>query len=257
MFATKQPSFWRTISACHWPQKRRWSSWWPPPSPHDRSWSYWWSTCKRTSPLWSVKRKNTFRKGLDSLIRGSIDSEPETRVISPECSTSSRPQARWTFPQGEGDSGLLTLPVWQMFGARGWGRGICHFHSSVFSPDVHLHRCASHGSCLPPAGRECDELVWTIQMFKFHSHTVQKKNQKKHFTVMPPSTTWAAVYIQTVETSAWIHELWIKKIKNKKGGCRDLEFLIKPSLSLSKSLQVTSTLAWTFEPNLKLFPGTV
>lgn len=72
MFATKQPSFWRTISACHWPQKRRWSSWWPPPSPHDRSWSYWWSTCKRTSPLWSVKRKNTFRKGLDSLIRGSI-----------------------------------------------------------------------------------------------------------------------------------------------------------------------------------------
>lgn len=73
---------------------------------------------------------------------------------------------------------------------------------------------------------------------------------------MPPSATQAAVYIQTVKTSAWIHELWIKM-----GGCRDLEFLINPSLSLSKSLQVrkkvTSTLAWTFQPNLKLSPGTV
>lgn len=38
----------------------------------------------------------------------------------PVCSTSSRPQARWTFPQGVGDSGLLTLPAWQkVLGERG------------------------------------------------------------------------------------------------------------------------------------------
>lgn len=76
-------------------------------------------------------------------------------VISPVCNTSSRPQARWSFPQGEGDSGLLTLPAWQkVSGANGWGGGIRDFHSSVFSPDVHLHQCAPDGSSLPPRKRQ-------------------------------------------------------------------------------------------------------
>ena len=46
-----------TISVYRWPRRRRWSSWWPLPSPHDRSWSCWWSTCRRTSPLLSEKER--------------------------------------------------------------------------------------------------------------------------------------------------------------------------------------------------------
>lgn len=47
------------------------------------------------------------------------------------CNTSSRPRARWTFPQGEGDSELLTLPAWQRVSratvwreSGGWGGGV-------------------------------------------------------------------------------------------------------------------------------------
>lgn len=85
-----------------------------------------------------------------------INSSPVCVVILPVCNTSSRPQARWTFPQGEGDSGLLTLPAWQkVSGARGWGGGIRHFHSSMFNADVHLHQCMPDGSSLPPRNRQC------------------------------------------------------------------------------------------------------
>lgn len=39
------------------------------------------------------------------------DGETVRVSILPACNTSSRPRARRTFPQGEGDSGLLTLPA--------------------------------------------------------------------------------------------------------------------------------------------------
>ncbi len=110
---TEQLSCPPTISACHWPQKRRWSSWWPRPSPHDRSWSCWWSTCKRTSPLWSCKGKKTLSEAQSIWFMWDNSVTSLILVILPVCNTSSRPQARWTFPQGEGDSGLLTLPAWQ------------------------------------------------------------------------------------------------------------------------------------------------
>lgn len=46
-----------TIWVCRWLLRRKWSFWWPLPSPHDRSWSCWWSTCRRTSPLWSEQKR--------------------------------------------------------------------------------------------------------------------------------------------------------------------------------------------------------
>lgn len=149
-----------TTSACHWPQKRRWSSWWPRPSPHDRSWSCWWSTCMRTSPLWSDREKgirlSSEGKWAEQRYCCVNYTSPACVVALPVCNTSSRPQARWTFPQGEGDSGLLTLPAWQKAsGARGCGGGIRHYHWSVFGPDVHLHQWAPDGSSLPPGNRQC------------------------------------------------------------------------------------------------------
>lgn len=106
-----------TTSVCHWPQKRMWSSWWPHPSPRDRSWSCWWSTCMRTLPLWSDREKShsvSFKGPWAEACSCCVNQSSTACVVTvPVCNTSSRPQARWTFPQGEGDSELLTLPAWQ------------------------------------------------------------------------------------------------------------------------------------------------
>lgn len=65
-------------------------------------------------------------------------------------------------PAGHFRRGRGTRDSWhcqrdrRCWGARGWGGEICHFHSSVFSPDVHLHPYTPDGSSLPPRNKQCE-----------------------------------------------------------------------------------------------------